>query len=31
MKIVNISVFETKQKTYVHLCDAVQGIESLTL
>lgn len=30
VKIANISVFGMKQKSYIHLCDAVQGIESLT-
>ena len=25
-----MSVFGMKQKSYIHLCDAVQGIESLT-
>lgn len=29
-KIFNISVFGIKQKSCIHICDAVQGIESLT-
>lgn len=30
VKIRNISVVGMKQKSYIHFCDAVQGVGSLT-